>query len=175
MTIYSIGDRAPTLPADGTYWVAPGAHVAGEVTLGEGVGVWFGATIRGDNEAIGIGPRTNIQENAVLHSDWGAPLSIGAGCTIGHAAIIHGCTIGDNVLIGMGATVLNRAAIGNDSLVGANALVTEGKQFPPRSLIVGAPAKVVRELTDEEVAGLRRAADDYVANWQRFAAELRPI
>lgn len=175
MTIYRIGDRVPVLPAEGSFWVALGAHLAGDVTVGEDVGIWFGAVIRGDNEPIRIGARTNVQDNAVLHSDWGAPLTIGIGCTIGHAAIIHGCTIGDNVLVGMGATVLNRAVIGDNSLVGANALVTEGKQFPPRSLIVGAPAKVVRELTDDEVAGLRRSADDYVANWQRFAASLAPL
>ena len=111
----------------------------------------------------------------MLHSDYGAPLSIGDGCTIGHAAVIHGCTIGDNVLVGMGATILNKAVIGADSLVGANALVTEGKQFPPKSLIVGAPAKAVRELTDDEVAGLRRSAADYVANWRRFAEGLAPL
>jgi carbonic anhydrase/acetyltransferase-like protein (isoleucine patch superfamily) len=165
----------PKLPTDGSYWVAPGASVIGDVEIGEGVGVWFNATVRGDNEPIMIGARTNIQDGAVLHSDYGAPLSIGVGCTIGHAAIIHGCTIGDNVLVGMGATILNRAVIGADSLIGANALVTEGKQFPPRSLIVGAPAKVVRELTDEEVAGLRASADGYVANWRRFADGLAPL
>jgi carbonic anhydrase/acetyltransferase-like protein (isoleucine patch superfamily) len=175
MTIYRLGERTPVLPAEGSYWVAPGAHLIGDVEIGEGVGIWFGATVRGDNEPIRIGARTNIQDGAVLHSDFGAPLSIGAGCTIGHSAIIHGCTIGDNVLVGMGATILNRAVIGADSLVGANALVTEGKQFPPKSLIVGAPAKVVRELTDEEVAGLRRSADGYVANWQRFAKELEAL
>ena len=175
MTIYRLGDRTPNLPAEGSYWVAPGAHVIGDVAIGEGVGIWFNAAVRGDNEPIRIGDRTNIQDGAVLHSDYGAPLSIGAGCTIGHAAIIHGCTIGDNVLVGMGATILNKAVIGADSLVGANALVTEGKHFPPRSLIVGAPARVARELTDDEVAGLKRAADDYVANWQRFADGLAAL
>ena len=175
MTIYRLGDRTPRLPAEGSYWVAPGAQLIGDVEIGEGVGIWFNATVRGDNEPIQIGARTNIQDGAVLHSDYGAPLTIGAGCTIGHAAIIHGCTIGNNVLVGMGATILNKAMIGADSLVGANALVTEGKQFPPRSLIVGAPAKVVRELTDEEVEGLRRAADEYVTNWRRFADGLAPL
>lgn len=175
MTIYRLAERTPRLPPEGDYWVAPGAHLIGDVEVGEGVGVWFGATVRGDNEPIRIGARTNIQDGAVLHSDYGAPLSIGVGCTIGHSAIIHGCTIGDNVLVGMGATILNRAVIGADSLVGANALVTEGKQFPARSLIVGAPAKVVRELTDEEVEGLRRSADGYVENWRRFAQGLAPL
>jgi carbonic anhydrase/acetyltransferase-like protein (isoleucine patch superfamily) len=175
MTIYRLGEHTPRLPAKGSYWVAPSAQLIGDVEIGEGVGVWFSATVRGDNEPIRIGARTNIQDGAVLHSDYGAPLSIGSGCTIGHAAIVHGCTIGDNVLVGMGATILNRAVIGTDSLVGANALVTEGKQFPPRSLIVGAPAKLVRELSDEEVAGLRNSAAGYVANWQRFAADLAPL
>lgn len=175
MTIYRLGERTPLLPAEGSYWVAPGAQLIGDVEIGEGVGIWFNAAVRGDNEPIRIGARTNVQDGAVLHSDYGAPLSIGAGCTIGHAAVIHGCTIGDNVLVGMGATILNRAVIGADSLVGANALVTEGKQFPPRSLIVGAPAKAVRELTHEEVEGLRASADGYVANWQRFAEDLAPL
>ena len=175
MPVYRLGDRMPKLPAEGSYWVAPGAQLIGDVTIGEGVGIWFNATLRGDNEPIRIGARTNIQDGAVLHSDYGAPLSIGDGCTIGHAAIIHGCTLGDNVLVGMGATILNKAVIAADSLVGANALVTEGKQFPPRSLIVGAPAKVARELTDDEVAGLRRSAEDYVANWRRFAEGLEVL
>lgn len=175
MPVYRLGDRTPKLPTEGSYWVAPGAQLIGDVAIGEGVGIWFNAAVRGDNEPIRIGARTNIQDGAVLHSDYGAPLSIGDGCTIGHAAIIHGCTIGDNVLVGMGATILNKAVIGADSLVGANALVTEGKQFPPKSLIVGAPAKVVRELTDDEVAGLRRSAADYVANWRRFAEGLAPL
>ena len=175
MPVYRLGDRMPKLPAEGSYWVAPGAQLIGDVTIGEGVGIWFNATLRGDNEPIRVGARTNIQDGAVLHSDYGAPLSIGDGCTIGHAAIIHGCTLGDNVLVGMGATILNKAVIGADSLVGANALVTEGKQFPPRSLIVGAPAKVARELTDDEVAGLRRSAEDYVANWRRFAEGLEVL
>jgi carbonic anhydrase/acetyltransferase-like protein (isoleucine patch superfamily) len=175
MPVYRLDERSPRLPAEGSYWVAPSAHLIGDVEIGEGVGLWFNATVRGDNEPIVIGARTNIQDGAVLHSDYGAPLSIGEGCTIGHAAIIHGCTIGDNVLVGMGATILNKAVIGADSLVGANALVTEGKQFPPKSLIVGSPAKVVRELTDEEVEGLKRSADSYVANWQRFASGLEPL
>jgi carbonic anhydrase/acetyltransferase-like protein (isoleucine patch superfamily) len=175
MPVYRLDERSPRLPAEGSYWVAPSAHLIGDVEIGEGVGLWFNATVRGDNEPIVIGARTNVQDGAVLHSDYGAPLSIGEGCTIGHAAIIHGCTIGDNVLVGMGATILNKAVIGADSLVGANALVTEGKQFPPKSLIVGSPAKVVRELTDEEVEGLKRSADSYVANWQRFASGLEPL
>ena len=175
MAIYELDGQGPELPADGDCFVAETAAVVGKIRMHKGSSIWFGAVLRGDNEWIELGENSNIQDNAVLHSDWGAPLTIGAGCTIGHTAIIHGCTIGDNVLIGMGATVLNKAVIGDESLVGANALVTEGKQFPPRSLIVGAPAKVVRQLTDEEVEGLRRSADGYVANWQRFRHDLQPL
>jgi carbonic anhydrase/acetyltransferase-like protein (isoleucine patch superfamily) len=175
MPLYSLGeDRPVTMGAD-TFWVAPDAHVIGKVTLGFNVGVWFGAVLRGDNEMIAIGAATNIQEGAMVHTDMGFPVTIGIGCTIGHHAIIHGCTIGDNSLIGMGATVLNGARIGNNCLVGANALVTEGKEFPDNSLIVGSPARVVRTLDDEAVAGLRRSAESYVRNWQRFKKGLRMI
>ena len=175
MSIYSLDDAVPELPEPGSFWVAPSASVAGRVRLGRDVGVWFGAAIRGDDEAIAIGDRTNVQDNAVLHADPGLPLTIGADCTIGHGAIVHGCTVGDNTLIGMGATVLNGARIGSNCIVGANALVTEGKVFPDNSLIVGAPAKAVRELDAEAVAGLRRAAAVYVAKWRRYAAHARPI
>ncbi len=140
--------------------------------LGEDVGVWFGAVLRGDNEPIRIGARTNIQEGVVIHVDPGFPVAIGQGCTIGHHAIVHGCTIGDNSLIGMGATVLNGAVIGNNCLVGANALVTEGKVFPDNSLIVGAPAKAIRLLDDAAVAGLKNSANGYVKKWQLFATSL---
>lgn len=175
MPICALGDLAPDLPPEGRFWIAPSAHVIGAVRIGEDVGVWFGTTVRGDNEPITIGPRTNLQENCVLHSDPGFPLRIGAECTIGHGAIVHGCTLGDRVLLGMGATVLNGAEIGDESLVGASALVTEGKAFPPRSLIVGAPARAVRTLSDAEVAGLAASAAHYVANWQRFAAGFRVL
>ena len=144
----------------------------GDAQLGAGVGIWFGAVVRADNGPIRIGARTNVQDGAMLHSDPDAPLTIGAGVTIGHHAILHGCTVGDHVLVGMGATILNHAVIGADSLVGAGALVTEGKAFPPGSLIVGSPARVVRPLSEEEIAGLRRAADGYVANAARYAAGL---
>ena len=146
MPIYALDDRTPTLPGADRFWVAPDAHVIGNVVLGEDVGVWFGAVIRGDNDPIEIGARTNIQEGAMLHSDPGLPLRVGAGITVGHHAILHGCTVGDNSLVGMGATILNGARIGANCIVGANALVTEGKAFPDFSLIVGAPAKVVRTL-----------------------------
>ncbi len=137
--------------------------------------MWFGAVIRGDNEPIRIGARTNIQEGAMLHSDPGSPLAVGMDVTVGHHAILHGCTVGDNALIGMGATVLNRARIGANCVVSANALVTEGKEFPEFSLVVGAPAKVVRTLDPGTARTLRRSAAHYVANWRRFAAGLGPI
>jgi carbonic anhydrase/acetyltransferase-like protein (isoleucine patch superfamily) len=152
--------------------VAPDANVIGQVEIGEEVGIWFGVTLRGDNEPIRLGARTNIQENVVIHVDPGFPVTIGEGCTIGHGAIIHGCTIGENSLIGMGATVLNGAKIGRNCLVGANALVTEGKEFPDNSLIVGAPAKAIRTLDDAAVEGLKRSAAHYVKNWRRYAADL---
>ena len=175
MPIYALDDQGPTLPEAGRFWVAPDAHVIGCVVLAEDVGVWFGAVIRGDNEPIRIGARTNIQEGAMLHSDPGSPLTVGADVTVGHHAILHGCAVGDNALIGMGATVLNRARIGANCIVGANALVTEGKEFPDFSLVVGAPAKAVRTLDPGTAATLRASAAHYVAKWRRFAAGLRPI
>lgn len=175
MPIYALGEAEPKLPESGRYWVAPDAHVIGNVELGEDAGIWFGAVLRGDNDLIRIGARTNIQDGAMVHVDPGSPVMIGEGCTIGHHAIIHGCTIGGNSLIGMGATVLNGAKIGNNCLVGANALVTEGREFPDNSLIVGAPARAIRTLDDKAVESLRRSAAGYVRNWQRFKAGLRRI
>ncbi|MGI2031874.1 gamma carbonic anhydrase family protein [Rhizobium panacihumi] len=175
MPLYALGDFQPDTPAADRYWLAPDAHVIGKVSLGEDVGIWFGAVLRGDNELISVGARTNIQEGAMLHTDMGYPATIGEGCTIGHHAIIHGCTIGDNSLIGMGATILNGAKIGNNCLVGANALVTEGKAFPDGSLIVGSPARAIRTLDAEAITKLKVSADNYVKNWQRFAADLRPL
>ncbi|WP_375398079.1 gamma carbonic anhydrase family protein [uncultured Sphingomonas sp.] len=170
MPLYAIDGKEPAVPDDS--WVAPSADLIGEVRLGDEVGVWFGAVIRADNTPILVGDRTNIQEGAMLHSDPGAPLVVGRGCTIGHHAILHGCTIGGNVLVGMGATVLNHAAIGDDSLVGAGALVTEGKSFPDGSLIVGSPARAVRGLTPAEIARLRASAESYVMRQRAFAAGL---
>ncbi|HEY8383786.1 MAG TPA: gamma carbonic anhydrase family protein [Microvirga sp.] len=175
MPVYTLDDLAPSLPEEGHYWIAPDAHVIGNVRLGRDVGIWFGAVIRGDNEPIVIGDSTNIQEGAVLHTDRGAPLAIGAGCTIGHRAILHGCTIGENALIGMGATVLNHVRIGANSLVGANALVTEGKEFPDNSLIVGSPARAIRTLDADAIERLRWSARHYVENWQRFSRGMKRI
>jgi carbonic anhydrase/acetyltransferase-like protein (isoleucine patch superfamily) len=176
MPCYSLdGVSAPELPAAGTFWIAPDAHVIGKVRLAVDVGVWFGAVLRGDNELIAVGQGTNIQEHSMLHTDMGYPMEIGAGCTIGHRAILHGCTIGDNTLIGMGAIVLNGAKIGSNCLVGAGALVTEGKVFPDNSLIVGTPAKAVRTLDEAVVARLRHSATDYSKKWRRFASSLNVL
>lgn len=173
MPRYAIDGKAPVL-AD-PVWIAPSADVIGDAQLGAGVSVWFGAVIRADNTPIRIGANTNVQEGAMLHSDPGAPLTIGAGVTVGHHAICHGCTIGDNVLVGMGATVLNNAVIGDDCLIGAGALVTEGKYFPPGSLIVGVPAKAVRLLSAEAIEGLRLSARAYAARARDYAAGLTRI
>jgi len=173
MPLYEIDGLQPQVPE--TSWVAPSADLIGDVRLGQGVGIWFGAVIRADNTPIQLGDGTNIQEGSMLHTDPGFPMTIGADCTIGHHAILHGCTIGANSLIGMGATVLNGARIGANSLVGANALVTEGKEFPDNSLIVGAPAKAIRTLDAQSAERLRQTALHYVRNWQRFAGGLRRL
>ena len=175
MPIYELDGQTPDLPEAGRFWVAPDAHVIGRVRLGADVGIWFGAVLRGDGEPLEVGERTNIQEGAMLHADPGFPLTIGPDVTVGHHAILHGCTVGAGALIGMGATLLNGARIGAGCIVGANALVTEGKAFPDGSLIVGAPAKAVRELDVAAIEGLRESAARYVANWRRFAAGLRRI
>ena len=174
MALYSLGDSAPILPS-GFHWVAESAEIVGKVILGEDVGIWFGAILRGDNEAITVGAGTNIQEHCVLHTDMGYPLTIGDGCTIGHSAILHGCTIGDNSLIGMGATVLNGAIIGRNCLIGAGALVTEGKQIPDNSVVLGSPGKVARELDATSAAMLRLSAAHYVENARRFARDLKRL
>ncbi|WP_306132995.1 gamma carbonic anhydrase family protein [Roseivivax marinus] len=170
MPVCDLGGLKPNYSEE-HHWIAPNAYVIGDVTLGRDVGVWFSATIRGDNEPIVIGDRTNIQEGAVLHSDPGSPLEVGSNVTIGHQAIVHGCTIGDNTLIGMGATILNGARIGRNSIVGANALVTEGKVFPDNSLIVGSPAKAVRTLDSETETQLKKSAEAYVGNMTRFRTD----
>jgi len=175
MPIYSLGEKKPQLPENNLYWVAPDAHVIGNVILGKDVGVWFGSVLRGDNDVIKIGEETNIQENTIIHVDPDCPVTIGNNCTIGHNAIIHGCTIGNNSLVGMGATILNNAKIGNNCLVGAGALVTENKEFPDGWLIVGSPAKAVRELSQEMVDNMTRSSKHYVANFKTFAKEMREI
>ncbi len=174
MTLYTLDGVAPETPADGDYWVAPGARLIGRVTLGSKASVWFNAVLRGDNEPIAVGAGSNVQDGCVCHTDPGRPLTIGPDCTVGHMAILHGCTIGTGSLIGMGATVLNGAVIGDGVLVGAGALVTEGKSIPDRTLAMGRPAKVVRSLTDEEVEGLLRSAERYREKMARFRGGLRP-
>ena len=175
MPLYSLDDHRPALAAADRAWIAPDATVVGRVRIGLDVGIWFGAVVRADNDSITIGDRTNVQDGAVLHCDPGFPLVIGDGVTIGHGAIVHGCTVGSNTLIGMGATILTGARIGANCLVGANALVKEYAVFPDGSLIVGAPAKAVRSLSETAIAELRAAAEHYVANARRFAAGLRRI
>jgi len=172
MTLYQLDGLSPDLPDNGDYWIAPGAHVIGNVRLGEGVGIWFGCTLRGDNEQIAIGEGTNVQENCVMHTDLGYPLTVGVNCTVGHKAMLHGCTIGDGTLIGMGATILNGAKIGNNCLIGAGALVTEGKDIPDGSLVMGSPGKVVRQLDEQTIAKLILSAQQYRDNMNRFRAGL---
>ncbi len=174
MTTYALDGIAPELPEEGTYWIAASADVIGRVRLARNASVWFNAVLRGDNELISIGEGSNIQDNCVLHTDMGSPLTIGGGCTIGHRAMLHGCSIGENSLIGIGATILNNAVIGKNCLIGAHSLIPERKVIPDNSLVMGAPGKVVRELDAESIAQLRAAAASYVRNWQRYAKGLRP-
>jgi carbonic anhydrase/acetyltransferase-like protein (isoleucine patch superfamily) len=171
--IYALDGIVPTI--DPSAWVAPDANLIGRVILEADVSVWFGATLRGDNEQIRVGAGSNVQENCVLHTDMGYPLVIGANCTIGHKAMLHGCIIGDGSLIGMGATILNGARIGNGCLIGAGALITEGKEIPDGSLVMGAPGKVVRMLDEAARARLLASAAGYQANARRFRVGLKPV
>ncbi len=173
MALYELDGIAPRV-ADSA-WVADSAQVIGHIALGENASVWFGAVLRGDNELLTIGRDTNVQDGAVLHSDLGSPLTLGEGVTVGHQVMLHGCTVGDNSLIGIQAVILNKARIGRNSIVGAGAVVTEGKEFPDNSLIIGAPAKVVRTLDEAAVAKLRQSAQHYVENGRRYAKGLRKI
>ena len=173
MTIYQLDEHTPQVHP--TAFVADSAQVVGRVTLGEGSSVWFNTVIRADNEPMTIGAGSNIQDGSVLHSDTGFPLSVGERVTVGHQVVLHGCTVGDESLIGIGAVVLNGARIGKHCLVGAGSLVTEGKEFPDGSMILGSPAKVVRQLTPEQIDGLRHSAQHYIANAQRFQAGLKKV
>ncbi len=175
MTIYALDGVRPDMPEEGRYWVAPNASLMGKVRLKADASVWFGAILRGDNEWIEIGEGSNVQDGCVFHTDMGYPLTIAPGCTIGHMAILHGCTIGENSLVGMGATVLNGVRVGKNCLIGANALVPEGRDIPDGSLVIGSPAKVVRELSADEIAGLRKSAEHYAQNGRRYAAGLKEI
>ena len=173
MALYEIDGHQPQVPDSA--WVADNASVIGRVVLGEGASVWFGATLRGDNEPITLGARSNVQEGAVLHVDPGYPLTLGEGVTVGHQAMLHGCTVGDGTLIGIQAVLLNGSTIGRNCLVGAGAVVTEGKHFPDGSMILGAPAKVVRQLTPEQIEGLARAAAHYVEKSHRYKTGLHRV
>jgi carbonic anhydrase/acetyltransferase-like protein (isoleucine patch superfamily) len=175
MPIYQLDGQAPEFPADGQYYIADTAVLIGRVRLKTQSSVWFGAVLRGDNEWIELGVRSQIQDNATLHTDPGFPMTIGHDCVIGHNVILHGCTIGDNSLIGMGAIMLNGAKIGKNSLVGAGSVVTEGKSFPDNSLIVGAPARSIRTLDEKAIAMIRAGADIYVRRWQQYAKGLKRI
>lgn len=173
MAIYQLGDAVPQIHESA--WVADSAQVMGRIELEQDVSVWFGAVLRGDNEPIRIGRCSNIQDGSVLHSDVGQPMTVGPYVTVGHQAMLHGCTIGEGSLIGIGAIVLNGARIGKNCLVGAGALVTEGKEFADGSMILGSPARVVRQLTSEQIAGIRRNVLGYVENARQFKAGLRRI
>ena len=174
MTAYNLGAVSPTLPQEGEYWIAPNAVVLGNVILKKNASIWFGATIRGDNDPITIGENSNVQDGSVLHTDTGYPLTIGSNVTVGHMVMLHGCTIGDNSLVGIGSIILNGAKIGKNCLIGANCLITEGKEIPDNSLVMGAPGKVVRELSPEHAARIALGAAHYVENWKRYRRELSP-
>ena len=173
MSIYQLDDHIPSIPSSA--WVADSAQIMGNVTLAENTSVWFGAVLRGDTSTITVGKGSNVQDNSVLHADVGMPLVIGEGVTVGHQVMLHGCTIGNNTLIGIGAIVLNGVKIGNNCLVGAGALVTEGKEFPDGSMIIGSPAKAVRMLSPEQIEGLKMSAQHYVDNASRYKAGLRKL
>jgi len=175
MPIFALAGVAPEFPADGQYWVAETAVLIGRVRLKSEASIWWGAVLRGDNEWIEVGERSQVQDNVTIHTDPGFPLTIGHGCVVGHNAVLHGCTVGHNSLIGMGAILLNGARIGAHSIVGAGAVVTEGKTFPDRALIVGAPARVIRTLDDTAQQMIAAAADGYVRRWRHYAETLKRV
>lgn len=172
MAVYNLGNVTPELPNDDEYWIAPTAAVMGRVILKKNASVWWGATLRGDNDPIIVGEGSNIQDGSVCHTDTGSPLTIGANVTVGHMVMLHGCTIGDNTLVGIGSIILNGAKIGKNCLIGANCLITEGKEIPDNSLVMGAPGKVVRELSPEQAARMALGSQHYVENWKRYRREL---
>ena len=174
MALYELDGTAVTTPKSGAFWVAPNAVLLGKVTLEEEASVWFGAVLRGDNEMITVGARSNVQDGCVLHTDPGYPLTIGADCTIGHMVMLHGCSIGPGSLVGIGSIILNGARIGEECLIGANTLIAEGKEIPPRSMVIGSPGKIIRQLTDADVERFSGGARRYVANWKRYKAGLKP-
>ncbi len=173
MNVYDLDGVSPELPNPDEYWIAPNAVVLGRVILKKNTSIWFGATLRGDNDPIIIGENSNVQDGSVLHTDTGSPLTVGANVTIGHMVMLHGCTIGDNSLIGIGSIVLNGAKIGRNCLIGANSLITEGKVIPDNSMVMGSPGKVVRQVSPEQAAIMAHGAAGYVLNWKRFRAGLK--
>lgn len=175
MTLYALDGIAPEMPADGDAWVAPDANLIGRVILESGTSVWFGATLRGDNEAITIGEGSNVQENCVIHTDMGYPARVGRNCTIGHKAMLHGCTVGDGSLVGMGATILNGAVIGRGCIIGAGALVAEGKVIPDGSLVMGIPGKIIRELDDSARAANLASAAHYQTRMRLYRTSLSVV
>ncbi len=174
MSLFELDGKRVACPREGRFWVAPNAVVLGNVQLDEDASVWFSAVLRGDNELIHVGARCNIQDGCVLHTDPGFPLTIGPDCTIGHMVMLHGCTIGRGSLIGIGSIILNGARIGEECVIGANTLIPEGKVIPARSMVMGSPGKIVRTLSDDEVARFSGGAARYVANWKRFSSGLKP-
>jgi carbonic anhydrase/acetyltransferase-like protein (isoleucine patch superfamily) len=174
MSLYALDAAKPRTPASGRYWVAPNAVVLGNVEIGEEASVWFGAVVRGDNELIRIGAGANVQDGSVLHTDPGFPMTIGEDCTVGHMVMLHGCTIGRLSLVGIGSIILNGAVIGEECLIGANTLIAEGKIIPPRSVVLGSPGKIVRQLGEGDLALLQRASNSYKRNWKRFKAGFAP-
>ena len=174
MTLYSLDGVAVETPASGHFWVAPNAIVIGRVAIEEDASVWFNAVVRGDNEPIRIGKGSNVQDGCVLHTDPGFPTTIEEGCTVGHLVMLHGCTIRRGSLVGIGAIVLNGAEIGEDCLIGSHALVPEGKVIPPRSVVMGTPGKIVREVNEDDIARMRMSAEEYQRNWKRYAGGLGP-
>jgi carbonic anhydrase/acetyltransferase-like protein (isoleucine patch superfamily) len=172
VAVYNLGNVTPELPNDDEYWIAPTAAVIGRVILKKNASVWWGATLRGDNDPIVLGEGSNIQDGSVCHTDTGSPLIIGTNVTVGHMVMLHGCTIGDNTLIGIGSVVLNGAKIGKNCLIGANCLITEGKEIPDNSLVMGVPGKVVGEVRPEQAERIRRGTEKYVRNWKRYRAGL---
>ncbi|MEO8812764.1 MAG: gamma carbonic anhydrase family protein [Caulobacteraceae bacterium] len=175
MAVYRLGETYPSLPPAGEYWIAPTATVVGRVILKRNASIWFGTVLRGDNDPIEIGENSNVQDNSVLHTDHGTPLTIGANVTVGHMVMMHGCTIGDGSLVGIGAIILNGAKVGRNCLIGAGALITEGKEIPDGSMVLGSPGKVIRSLSPEQMAGMAAGAIHYVENWKRFAAGLTAV
>jgi carbonic anhydrase/acetyltransferase-like protein (isoleucine patch superfamily) len=175
MSVYNLGSVTPELPNYDEYWIAPSASVMGRVILKKNASVWWNATLRGDNDPITVGENSNVQDGSVLHTDTGSPLTIGTNVTVGHMVMLHGCTIGDNSLIGIGAIVLNGARIGKNCLIGAGSLIGEGKEIPDNSLVMGAPGRVIREVSPEQALMLAAGAAHYVANWKRYRQELKAI